>query len=35
MRSGLHEGDTVLQFVPGKEQAEDDESADGGSVMVG
>jgi len=35
VRSGLHEGDTVLQFVPGKEQAEDDESADGGSVMVG
>jgi biotin carboxyl carrier protein len=35
VQSGLHEGDTVLQFVPGKEQAEDDESADGGSVMVG
>jgi len=35
VRSGLQEGDTVLQFVPGKEQAEDDEFADDGSVMVG
>ncbi|WIB78658.1 efflux RND transporter periplasmic adaptor subunit [Curtobacterium sp. MCPF17_002] len=35
VRSGLAEGDTVLQFVPGKEQTEDDESADGGSVVIG
>ncbi|TDN41981.1 HlyD family secretion protein [Curtobacterium flaccumfaciens] len=35
VRSGLQEGDTVLQFVPGKEQAEDDEFADDGSVMIG
>ncbi|WP_336697866.1 HlyD family efflux transporter periplasmic adaptor subunit [Curtobacterium sp. USHLN213] len=35
VRSGLSEGDTVLQFVPGKEQVEGDEFADDGSVVVG
>ncbi len=35
IRSGLAEGDTVLQFVPGKEQAEDDAFADDGSVVMG
>lgn len=35
VRDGLAEGDTVLQFVPGKEQAEDDEFTDGGAVVVG
>jgi biotin carboxyl carrier protein len=35
VQSGLSEGDTVLQFVPGKEQDEDDESVDGGGVVIG
>jgi len=34
VKSGVAEGDQVLQFVPGKEQSEDD-SAEGGAVMVG
>lgn len=33
VRDGLAEGDTVLQFVPGKEQEPDDEFADDGSVV--
>lgn len=33
VKSGLAEGDTVLQFVPGKEQSSDDEATDGSVVM--
>ncbi|WP_144754642.1 HlyD family efflux transporter periplasmic adaptor subunit [Curtobacterium pusillum] len=33
VKSGLAEGDTVLQFVPGKEQVSDDETTDGSVVM--
>lgn len=35
VKSGLAEGDQVLQFVPGKEQTDDDGSVDGGGVVVG
>ncbi|WIE76653.1 efflux RND transporter periplasmic adaptor subunit [Curtobacterium sp. MCSS17_007] len=35
VKDGLTEGDTVLQFVPGKEAQPDDESAEDGTVVGG
>lgn len=35
VKSGLAEGDEVLQFVPGKEQTDDETATDGGGVVIG